>query len=58
MVVNISGQGQPVFMYFLMEEHNITQEVWLQKKKNNPETDEAFTFNYQYIDNSEDGRSC
>ena len=46
--------------FFLMEEHNITQEVWLQKKKKkkNPETDEAFTFNYQYIDNSEDGRSC
>ena len=28
------------------------------KKKKPPETDEAFTFSYQYTDNSGDGRTC
>lgn len=28
------------------------------KKHTKPETDEAFTFNYQYIENSGDGRTC
>lgn len=28
------------------------------KEKKKPETDEAFTFNYQYTDNSGDGGTC
>lgn len=57
MVARPRRQGQPVVMYFLMEEHNITQEGIIAKTPTKPETDEAFISNYQYIDNSGDGRT-
>lgn len=55
MVAKTSGQGQPVVMYFLMGRTQYHPKRYNCKNPTKPETDEAFTFNYQYIDNSGDG---